>query len=79
MLFEVVILHFVGVTFLLRNTCVAAVHVFRHDWDEVQAVGLHLQAGTGLAFVSPGVDSVVRVDGTGQVEGHTQGDRVTGP
>lgn len=76
---KVVTLHLVGVTFLLRNTRVFAVHVFCHDWDEVQAVWLHLEAGTGLAFVSPGVDGVVGVDGTGQVEGHTQGDRVTGP
>lgn len=76
---EVVVLHLVGVTFLLRNTCVFAVHVFCHDWDEVQAVGLHLEAGNGLVFVSPDVDGVVGVDGTGQVEGHAQGDSVTGP
>lgn len=79
LLCEEVTLQLVSETFLLRNTFVVAVVLLRHGRDEVQALWLHLEAGTPLASVFPGVDSVVGVNGTGQVEGDTLGDRVSGP
>lgn len=79
LLYKLIRFHHFSVVFLFGNTLVAAIVLLCHVGDEVQAVRLHLQTRAALASMLPGVNSVVRVYRTGQIERDTQWDRVSCP
>lgn len=68
--------HHLGVVFLSGDALVAAVAALRHDGDEMQAVGLHLETRAALVSVFPCVHSVVGMYGTGKVKGDAGRDKV---
>lgn len=79
LLCKLICFHHFGVVFFFGNALVAAIVLLSHVRDEVQAVRVHLQTRAAPASVLPGVNGVVRVYRTGQVERDAQGDRVSCP
>lgn len=71
--------HHLGVVLFSGDALVVAVALLRHDGDEVQAVGLHLETGAVLVSVFPCVHGVVGVYGAREVKGHPWLDKVNIP